>query len=70
MIKKFKLNFRIYFINRQEHQEVRGGGTVCRQSVKISQLYRSTIKDVEPCRKVSQKNYIEVDIEIDESSEN
>lgn len=36
-------------INRQQHQKVRGGGTVCRESSEIAKLYRDTIKDLEPC---------------------
>lgn len=52
-------------INRQEHQKVRGGGTVCQYSQPISQLYRKTIKDMEPCKRKSFK--IEIDIELNEN---
>lgn len=42
-------------INRQEHQKVRGGGTVCVQNEKISSIYQKSVDDVEPC----EKNYFE-----------
>lgn len=38
-------------INRQEHQKVRGGGTVCMQNEKVSKVYQQTIDDVEECKK-------------------
>jgi deoxyribonuclease II len=43
-------------INRQEHQLVRGGGTVCTTGLqKIATLYNGLIKDVEPCRRRSNE---------------
>lgn len=41
-------------INRQEHQKVRGGGTVC-QETKLSSAYSSLIKAVEKCKKVKKQ---------------
>lgn len=43
-------------INRQEHQMIRGGGTVCTEGLpKIASLYNGLIKDVEPCRRLSNE---------------
>lgn len=36
-------------INRQEHQKVRGGGTVCQQT-SVAKVYSSLIKAVEKCK--------------------
>ncbi|KAL7013354.1 hypothetical protein ACKWTF_015346 [Chironomus riparius] len=38
-------------INRQQHQKVRGGGTVCIQSDSLAKLYSQTIADSESCTK-------------------
>lgn len=38
-------------INRQEHQKVRGGGTVCMQNDKISMVYQEAVAEVEECKK-------------------
>ncbi|XP_062560248.1 plancitoxin-1 [Armigeres subalbatus] len=38
-------------INRQEHQKVRGGGSVCSQIESIVQTYRVMVQDVESCPK-------------------
>ncbi|KAJ6644487.1 Deoxyribonuclease-2-alpha [Pseudolycoriella hygida] len=35
-------------INRAEHQKIRGGGTVCQQSI-VSEAYAALIKSTEPC---------------------
>lgn len=36
-------------INRQEHQKVRGGGTVCTKSEELSKVYYNAVADAEPC---------------------
>lgn len=36
-------------INRQEHQKVRGGGSVCTMLDSVADVYRKTIEDVEGC---------------------
>lgn len=36
-------------INRQDTQAKRGGGTVCQNSVEISDFYRDIIRDCDPC---------------------
>lgn len=38
-------------INRQEHQKVRGGGSVCSQIDAIVQIYRVMVQDIESCPK-------------------
>ena len=38
-------------INRQEHQKVRGGGTVCIELDSVAKVYSQTIADSEPCTK-------------------
>lgn len=37
-------------INRQEHQKVRGGGTVC-QRTQVSRVYADLVEGVESCKK-------------------
>lgn len=39
-------------INRAEHQEVRGGGTVCLKNIKLAEHYRKLVEDYEPCVKL------------------
>ncbi|XP_037927211.1 deoxyribonuclease-2-alpha [Teleopsis dalmanni] len=36
-------------INRQEHQSVRGGGTVCQKNASVVKLYRELANELEPC---------------------
>ena len=38
-------------INRQEHQKVRGGGTVCIELESVAKVYSQSIVDSEPCTK-------------------
>lgn len=38
-------------INRQEHQKVRGGGSVCSQLDEIANIYRIMVEDIESCPK-------------------
>lgn len=40
-------------INRQEHQKVRGGGTVCAIMDDLSKAYTETIANTEPCHRVA-----------------
>jgi deoxyribonuclease II len=44
-------------INRQEHQKVRGGGTVCVKQASVAKIYRKSIGDVEPCGKKRKHFY-------------
>lgn len=44
-------------INRQEHQKVRGGGTVCLQDEKISGIYQKTVGEVEECKREEGWSY-------------
>lgn len=37
-------------INRQEHQKVRGGGTVCQLQGNVWNAYKKLVSSVEPCR--------------------
>ncbi|KAG5666998.1 hypothetical protein PVAND_015001 [Polypedilum vanderplanki] len=47
-------------INRQEHQKVRGGGTVCLKNITISNIYTKSIESSEPCIKNQFKKYLPV----------
>lgn len=47
-------------INRQEHQKVRGGGTVCIKSESIAKLYKQIIVDSESCTK--RIKYVPVEV--------
>lgn len=38
-------------INRQEHQKVRGGGTVCQKNKFIWEVYHKLVKEIENCPK-------------------
>jgi deoxyribonuclease II len=49
-------------INRQEHQKVRGGGTVC-QEAEIATVYSKLIKAVEKCKKNKKKVRFEIQVE-------
>lgn len=40
----------IFFYQSQEHQKLRGGGTVCQQT-KVSDVYGSLVNSVENCKK-------------------
>ncbi|XP_055640538.1 deoxyribonuclease-2-beta [Toxorhynchites rutilus septentrionalis] len=40
-------------INRQEHQKMRGGGSVCSQLTAASTVYRNTVEDAEQCNNLS-----------------
>jgi deoxyribonuclease-2 len=42
-------------INRQEHQKVRGGGTVCTQIKELAMVYGASVDDSEPCKKMTKK---------------
>lgn len=55
-------------INRQEHQKVRGGGTVCIQHENLSKIYQEMIKDSEPCQRRSNFIYERFEIESYESN--
>lgn len=47
-------------INRQEHQKVRGGGTVCFKNKKIAKNYGDLVKEAEKCEKNLDENFVEV----------
>lgn len=36
-------------INRQEHQKIRGGGTVCQAQQNVWSAYKKLVKEVQPC---------------------
>jgi len=38
-------------INRQEHQKVRGGGTVCYQMEDVAKAYVEAVANTEPCQR-------------------
>lgn len=38
-------------INRQEHQKMRGGGTVCIQLMDVAKTYGDSVAESEPCKK-------------------
>lgn len=47
-------------INRQEHQKMRGGGTVCIQLEKVARLYGKAIAGTEPCQKeIFERNEVD-----------
>jgi len=59
-------------INRQEHQKIRGGGTVCMQMKDVAKVYSQTIVDTEPCMKVkevpvqySRNNHVRYEVDFD-----
>lgn len=43
-------------INRQQHQKVRGGGTVCQQMPGVSSSYKNLISGIEACPKMTKKS--------------
>ncbi|XP_070505158.1 deoxyribonuclease-2-alpha [Chironomus tepperi] len=47
-------------INRQEHQKVRGGGTVCIQLESVAKVYNQIIVDSEPCSK--RRKFVPIEI--------